>query len=186
SLGWTPDGRGLLTGGRDSTILQWDTRPVAGKGDPLARLAGKARDAHAAVWEIAARPRLVAELGKRLEAQSAPREEELAALIAKLDDDSFDVRDPAEKELARMGPGAAPSLRRELGKGVSVEVRRRLERLLKGWRDAPEALRLGRAVMALEQAGARRELERLAKGAAGAPLTEDAKAALSRLNPSGR
>jgi hypothetical protein len=69
----------------------------------------------------------------------------------------------------------------------SLEVHRRIDRLLAavdaGIR-APEGLRVQRATAVLERVGsaeARRILTVLARGAPGALVTEEAKAALSRL-----
>jgi len=72
------------------------------------------------------------------------------------------------------------------GKATDLEVRRRVERLLAQLQPrAPERLREGRAILVLESRttpAARRLLARLAAGVPGARLTQEAKAALKRLD----
>jgi hypothetical protein len=75
---------------------------------------------------------------------------------------------------------------RELAKSPpSPEARRRAEALLARLDEAypPADLRALRVVQACERAGHRELLARWAGGAAGAVLTEDAKAALARRSP---
>src|SRR5262249_27444761 len=59
-----------------------------------------------------------------------PGEAELARLVRELNDDSFEVRQRAEAELAKAGRWAKAVLRRAAAKPASAEVRRRAERLL--------------------------------------------------------
>jgi hypothetical protein len=101
--------------------------------------------------------------------------------------DEFAVREKATKELKRLGKAAEPALREALGKGPSLEVRKRAEEILEAIKNAapePEALRGPRAVEVLERAGtaeARKVLEALAGGDPEAALTREAKGALQRL-----
>jgi hypothetical protein len=80
---------------------------------------------------------------------------------------------------------AAPVLRDALEKRPSLEVRRRIDRLLEKLADlSAEQRRAIRSVELLEQLGtpqARALLRKLSSGATGARLTRDAKAALGRL-----
>jgi RNA polymerase sigma factor (sigma-70 family) len=110
----------------------------------------------------------------------------IARLVAELDDDQFAVREAAEKELDRLGEVAAPALRKALTGQPSVEVRRRVERLLDRQDEAdftPERLRARRGLDVLERIGtaeARQVVERLAGGTPQAWLTREAKATLER------
>src|SRR5262249_25848671 len=104
-------------------------------------------------------------------------------LIAELDDDVFEVREKASKELVAAGKGAEPLLRKALEKGPAVEAGRRLRALLDAL-SQPASQRPARAASVLEQIGtpeARRLLERLADNAAEAELRQEAQAALQRL-----
>src|SRR5207249_3590661 len=108
--------------------------------------------------------------------------------IADLDSETFAVRDKAFKRLDDMGNAAEAELRATLKKASSLELRRRLERLLSRPRPlvgSPETLRSLRAIAVLEQSGsteARRLLEELARGAGHAAETQDARASLERLS----
>jgi hypothetical protein len=124
-------------------------------------------------------------LRKHLKAASPPNLKRLGQLIADLDSDEFAVRDKAQKELERIDDDALPALRKALDDKPSLEVRRRIESVLKKTRTlAPETLQALRAVEVLENAGtpaAQQLLESLAKGVPEAGLTQKAKAALERL-----
>jgi hypothetical protein len=111
----------------------------------------------------------------------------LARLVRDLDDDAFEVRERATKELAELGESAAPALRKALANPSSVEARRRLEDLLDKLtaRDIPpgqlRALRALRVLEELDTPDARTILKDLAGGAADDPLTHEATALLARL-----
>src|SRR5262249_7828132 len=111
----------------------------------------------------------------------------LERLIADLDDQQFEVREQATRELAALAERAAPALRKALAGNPSPEVRRRLGALLDrldGVRPSAGAGRQGRAVEALELIGnaeARRLLDKLPAGSADEHLTQEAKAAAGRL-----
>jgi Tol biopolymer transport system component len=197
---FAPDGKGLATVAEDRTIKLWDLsrrpavtaeagdRELEGWWDDLA--GADAAAAYRAVWALAGSREAVPFLEKRLRPAPGPAPEaakRLARLVADLDDDDYAVREKATAELARMGPAAAPALRKALDGRPSAEIRHRIEDLLdkvRGPTDEPETLRAIRAVEALEQLGtpaARRVLEGVARGAEGARLTAEAKAALARL-----
>lgn len=114
----------------------------------------------------------------------APR---VKRLIAELDDDSFAVRQRATTELKKLAERAHPALRRALTAKPTLEARLRIEEVLEATDldiDTGLQRQAARAVEVLVQAGtteAHRLLETLAAGAAGARLTEQAKAALQRL-----
>ena len=108
-------------------------------------------------------------------------------MIADLDDERFAVREKATTELEKLGKEIEPALHKALQGKPSLEVRRRIDRLLEKLESAapsPEQLRLLRALEVLEHIGtpeARELLRTLAKGASGARLTQEAKASLDRL-----
>jgi WD40 repeat protein len=111
----------------------------------------------------------------------------IAELIDQLDSDNFATRENASKELGKLGPLAAPALRRALEKGGSAELKRRLEELLRAAEQTQpltEKLRAGRAFEVLEQVGtpeARGVCEAVAKSAKNTWLRESAADALKRM-----
>jgi hypothetical protein len=215
TLALSADGKLLVSGSAspaansqvkaDATALVWDLAEV-GKGlasKPVKRtaaeldalwgdLAGEdVEKAGAAVWALRASPEEAVKLIRdRVPKATAPDQgSRIDELIKQLDDDQFDVRENATKELIKLGKTAEKAVREVLAKPPSAEVKRRaeviLEKLKGGLAAAPDGLRLVRAVEVLEHLGtaeARTLLEALAKGSADAALTVEAKAALERLN----
>jgi hypothetical protein len=112
----------------------------------------------------------------------------LARLVDDLGSDRFRIREAATRELERLRELAEPALRQALQGRLSLESRRRLERILnkvEAAADTGPRPRLARAVEVLEEIadpGARQLLRELAAGAPGAWLTRDARAALARLS----
>jgi len=116
----------------------------------------------------------------------ADETERIRGLIAALDDNDFDKRQAASKDLQQLELLAEPELRKTLAGKPSAETRKAVEALLEDlWTvKTAEERRRTRAVWVLEQIGtadARKTLERLAGGAAAARQTREAKAALQRL-----
>jgi hypothetical protein len=177
-------------------VLAWDLSGGARPGlserelgqawEALAR--PESEDGWRGVWRLAADPkRAVPFLREQLPPVSRPDPARVARLIADLEG-RFGVRQRAAEELEGLGEPVVPLLREALGRGPALDTRRRLEAVLEQI-EAPALsgtrLQAVRAVEALESMGtaeARRLLERLAAGAAGARLTEEAKASLHRLN----
>jgi RNA polymerase sigma factor (sigma-70 family) len=195
SLAFSQDGRLLASGSTDTTILAWDlSTPAAGaarlKPDALwAMLAGDTAEAYRAVRALAAQPKQAVPLLRQRLKPVAPLttadRERFGRLLADLGSDRFAVRERAAAELGKMSDTVEALLRQALAGRPSLEVRRRLEKLL-GDLDtqAPKRLRMLRAVEVLEHAGgaeARGLLEELAGGAPGAWLTREARASLDRL-----
>jgi hypothetical protein len=108
-------------------------------------------------------------------------------LIADLDDERFQVREQATRELQALAERAAPALRKAQAGKPTLEMRRRLDALLDrldGTSPSTETVRQIRAVEALEFIGnaeARRLLDKLAAGPAETRLAQEAKAATVRL-----
>jgi WD40 repeat protein len=203
ALSFSADGRRLASGSQDQTALVWDLTGVAGRkpaalaAADLDRLWADLADADAsrayrAVQALAAAP---AHAGPFLKGHLRPAgppitAARLAQLVEDLDSKRFVVRARADAELEQLGEPAEPVLQKALAGKVSLEKRRRLERLLaklsRPWeRVLPlEQLRLLRAVEALEQMAspaARAILQDVARGSPEAWLTAEAQASLERL-----
>jgi WD40 repeat protein len=200
SLAFTPDGRTLVSGSADTTVIAWDVAAVTGRlrPEPLdlsaerlealwAELAGDdGARAQRAVAELVRSPRTAAFLGKALPAAGVTAER-LAALIADLDHDEFERRERASRELTELRELSKLAIRKALEARPAPEARRRLRQVLEainGKVPSPSWLRSVRAIQVLEGIGtpeARRILQGLAKGAPEARLTQEAKASLERL-----
>jgi Tol biopolymer transport system component len=201
-LAFTPDGKRLAFSSGGGSIRIWDVTGL-GEGERQAvglapeqlealwtDLSGEdARRAHHAVWILAAAPKeAVPFLEERVRpAVAADPDARIPRLIADLDSDEFTVREKASGELGLLGRSAEPALRKALDNPPSLEVRRRVERLLEKLERptlSPEHLRLLRATDALEQMGtpaAQKVLAALSRGAPEAQLTQEARASLDRL-----
>jgi HEAT repeat protein len=115
----------------------------------------------------------------------------LAELIANLGSNNFNIRDQAHAELSRVGELAETELRKTLSKSPSLELSRRIKRLLDDLQPgehsstSPRRARLMRTIEVLEFHGtgaARGLLEKLTHGAPAAWLTQEARLALTRLD----
>src|SRR5262249_14938116 len=108
----------------------------------------------------------------------------LAALVADLNDDSFDVREQAEEKLAALGVAAEAALRKAL-KSPFLEVRRRAENVLSRLEVTGAArLRAVRALEVLERArtpAARAHLKQMAGAGFDSYLEGEIRAGLARL-----
>src|SRR5262249_6745670 len=118
---------------------------------------------------------------------SPDHSERIARLLTDLDSKRFAIRKKASETLETLGSSVKPALHKALADRPSLEVRRRIERLLErleGLVASPEELRSLRAIEVLELIGtdgAQKVLRDLATGAAGARQTQEAKASLQRL-----
>jgi hypothetical protein len=201
-LSFSPDGRTLASGGHDTTVLLWDVTHARATADEEAKklapdklaalwdgLRGKAADSYGCMNALLATPdQAVQLLGEKLKPVVAGDAERFARLLKKLESDQFREREEATKELKELGDAAEPALRKALRENLPLETKRRLQLLLDelGGTDpiSDERLRVLRAVEVLERIGdkpARDLLRRLSEGAAGAWLTEGARATLQRL-----
>ena len=202
ALAFTPNGKRLLSGSRDTTALVWDRSDVrprerppekersAKEWDELWSRLGDADAvrAYAALCTIvASRKQAVSVFQGRLRAETDPDWKQISQLIADLDSDQFSTRKKASDELEKVGEPIAPALRKALEGEPTLEARKRLEELLAKATDKPpagETLRSLRAVEVLEHIAtpeARQFLQKLAGGTPDARLTGEAKAALERL-----
>jgi RNA polymerase sigma factor (sigma-70 family) len=195
-LTFTPDGKTLISGGGDTTLLLWDVfglgqsnGPASDKtmeslwADLLEPDGSKAYQAVCAL--IAGKAESAKFLQSRLHPAQAFDERRLTQLIADLDKDEFAVRERASQELIKLDESAAPAIRKVLSGKLSAEVRRRLEEVVKSL-DRPvsgETMRTLRALEALEHIGTSQEiLKALSGGPSEAFLTREAKAALKRMS----
>jgi hypothetical protein len=127
-------------------------------------------------------------LEKHLRPLPAADEKRIVTLIEKLDDGRFSIRQQASQELEKLGELAGPALERTLKTKTTPEVRRQAQALLdlaEAQHLSSEGLRTLRAVEVLERVGnpeARRVLQSLARGAAGGTVTQEARAALKRMD----
>jgi WD40 repeat protein len=195
------DARQLITTEPDGTLLVWDLSPASKKSSqatPLnvEQIAGCWTDlansdpavAYPAIWKLtdAGEP-AIALLRQHLKPAVDADFDKVRKLIRNLDDDSFEVRESASRELEKMGAGIQPAVRQALEARPTPEVRRRLEALLQtpaAVNHSPELLRRLRAISVLERIAsmdARQLLTTLAGGVAHAPETQAAKSALERL-----
>lgn len=186
------------SGAPDSRIELWDRlNPTRSRDQAtpaqLHQLLGclDALDAAAAavaMQRLVANPEsAVAVLGEVLRAVPAADDKELAALLDDLDHDDAPVRDRAERRLQELGASAQSALLAAAKRDLSAEVRQRVARLLGRHDDRahPDRVRALRAVEVLEYIAsdkATKLLERLGGGAPGAYLTDEARAALARLD----
>jgi WD40 repeat protein len=197
-VAFSPDGK-LLASAGSGPIVIWDVTGRAalptsaeafaqGEKDGLwqALADTDAEKAYAAMRRLLARDgRAVGLLAEHLQRVADVDEKELNQVLRELEADAFNVREEASSRLERLADVIQEPLRATLARGVSAEVKRRLEKILSEI-DAPVPGRLRqlRAVEVLEQIGTPEAitlLKKLATGVPGARLTREAKASLLRL-----
>jgi RNA polymerase sigma factor (sigma-70 family) len=128
-------GRALLASANGVGYL-WDTRPRELPGKELAQLwsdltGADSVAADSAFWSLADRPEeAVKLLSKNVQPKSEVDVERVEKLIPQLGDPEFKVRETAESELAKLGKGTVPQLKKALIGNDSAEMRERLTRLL--------------------------------------------------------
>jgi WD40 repeat protein len=200
ALEFTPDGKCLVSGGKDGTALVWDVaRATAPKQPrlPNEKLLAEWWDLLGAMdppeslvpmvgFEVY--PELSIPLFKaHLKPAEGPPPGRVAALIHDLEARKFATRQQALRELEILGALAEPELEAVLEGKPGLELATRVEKLLEklsGPITDADRLRELRAVEVLERIGtaeARAVLEGMAKGHPGARLTREAKASLERL-----
>jgi WD40 repeat protein len=198
ALAFSHDGRRLASAGYDAVGLVWDVTgclTAAQQGETqlsetetnrLWMDLGKenAADAYRAMRALLRDPAATMRLfQEKLRPVPAIDRAKIAQWIADLDSAEFAVREKAVRELELQGEGAEGALRKVIEGSPSLEVRQQVKLLLEKL-TGEVRMRTLRAVEVLEHLDtvpSRRFLETLAVGAAGASLTEDAKASLRRL-----
>jgi len=201
SLTFAPDGKTLISGSKDTTILVWDLTRLKREPRPqIAELQPKELDA---LWVdlisnngvtagqgihklIAASKSSVAYLKDHVQPATPVDPKKIDQWIADLDSSMFTKRSIAISQLEKLGELAIPALKRVLAGKASLETRRRVEPLLEKLTSgsfSAEQIRIIRAIEVLDKIGtpdANQLLEHLATGAPGALTTRQAQAALDR------
>jgi WD40 repeat protein len=201
SLEFAADGKTLLSGGNDATLLVWDLSRLKREPRPLAvaiapqdfqRLWGDlvnsdaVKAGQAIQTLIDGADEAVGLLKNRIQPAVDADPKKVEQWIRDLDSRNFKNRAIAAKELDKLGELAIPALRKALASNPSIETRRRLEPMLDeltGSQLTAEQIRVVRAVEVLDKIGsaeARKVLERLASGAPGSLTTRQAQSALER------
>ena len=202
TLAFSPDGAWLAAGAKDGRVRLWrltDLMAAATKPEKLRTTdleetwkdlaSDESQTAYRALVRLTLAPELALPfLKKHLVPVAAIDEREVRRWIAELDSDDFDAREKASVELQRCAELARLVLLEALEGGkLSAEAADRVRRVVSRLRaaDVPsERLRELRAVQALEwmaTSEAARQLTALAKGQRGAPLTDEARNALRRM-----
>jgi hypothetical protein len=185
-----PGGKTALSAGGDGAVYQWDMRPVDGLAgwsawDDLADT--HIAFAYRAIWAMIDNPAAsVKTLRANLRPATGPTAAELTRLIGQLNADQFAARETGSRALADLGPLATPALRAAAAGKLSAEARERVTKLLARKADdlTPALLRAVRGVQVLERIGSPEALallKELAAGADAAPVTEEARWAVKRL-----
>jgi hypothetical protein len=203
ALAFAPDTRRLVSGSDDATALVWDLNmPIRSAGvaierrsvDELEKLWGNlaeadVKKADANMREMAGSPQeAVAVLMERVRPIPGNICEQMSTMIGQLSSADFATRQNATREFERLQGIAEVELRKSLERNPSLEMRRRIEAILKGWDGAITStalLRDIRSIEILERIGtpeARRVLKKLSDGAPGARVTQEARASLQRLD----
>jgi len=139
------DEESFLTGGYDGTIRLWNI----GTGKELLRMRGRGGVDRLA---FSSRARLLAESGFSksvplfeftLESPGPKEQARIRALLIKLDDDDYETRESAGKEMLAVGFGAESELRRAMKESPAAEVRIRCRRLRQQLLTTPRATLAG-------------------------------------------
>jgi hypothetical protein len=196
-LAFSPDGRLLARSAADGTVLLWrvPASPPPGAGALTAQeltnawadlASADAAAAFRALLRLADAPKSSLPL-LRKELLVEGDKARIERLVADLNSPRFSRRSRATRDLEALGLKARPYLVKALRPDTTLEVRRRLEKLLAALADpfaTAAGLRQLRAIETLERIGsaeARRILERIADGLPEDPLCREARSTLERL-----
>jgi WD40 repeat protein len=201
-LAFSSDGGMLASAAEDTTVMLWG---IAARQKPFkVRRVPLAAKEMEGIWAQLALPNaakaypafctLIESPGdalrlftKRLIPDPGIDQKNLDHLIGDLDSNRFAIRQAAIRKLENMDDSTHPTFRMVLASKPSLEVAKRLERVLKKTRyplASGNVLRQLRALEVLERIGtaeAQRLLKRLSQGAAEARQTREARVILARL-----
>jgi hypothetical protein len=203
TVAFSQDGKLAVSGSRDTSVLLWDVTglQIQGTSDradltnaELNQLWSNLADddgssVYRAIWKLAGVPRQTVPMAQqRLRWLLSANAKKIAQLLANLDDDDFRTRERATLELEKLVEPAESALRKALVNPPSLEVRRRLDRILNKqrgpgmWpRERLRALRVIEVLHMIGNAEAREVLSTLAQSAPDLDLIDEAKAALEQL-----
>jgi WD40 repeat protein len=202
SIAFSPDGQLLASGSGDQQVLLWDLTGHRHQAEAssktiepskLERLwadlgSGDAARAYQAMQRFLAVPgQSVPFLEQRLHDVARIRPEQVRQLIGDLDNDRFQIRRRASRDLRSLGELVEPVLREAIRQKLSLEARHRIEQLLAQLEqpvDSADRLKVFRGIEALEALRtpeAIAALEKLARGAPAWPASE-ARLAVDRLD----
>jgi WD domain, G-beta repeat len=201
SVAFSPDGQLLASGSGDQQVLLWDLTGRRRPGRPYANEIEPSR--LEAIWDDlgntnAARSFQAMQLLLTAPQQSVPflehhllgitriRPERVRQLIAELDNDRFQIRRQASRDLRSLGELVEPILRQAIRQKLSLEARHRIEELLAQLEEpvaSPDRLRVFRGVEVLEALRTPEAMSVLEKLACGAPAwpASEAQLALGRV-----
>jgi WD40 repeat protein len=138
---FTPDGRFAITGGYEGTTRLWDVT----SGELRVRFSGTG-GVHQFAFSPAAKTLAVCGSGRDISlfgltfaAPTPDERKQIQAILTRLDDDSYEVREAAGKEMLKIGFVAEPELRRAAKESKSAEVRIRARRLREEMLSRPQA-----------------------------------------------
>jgi WD40 repeat protein len=142
---FSPDGRWVITGSYDGTTRVWDVETGAARarfggtgGVHQLALSGPAR-----MMAVCGYGRDIALFELTLREPDARERQRIDTLVARLDDDSYEVREAISKALLEVGFVAEPALLRLAKEAKSAEVRIRARRVRHDMLTRPRALLRG-------------------------------------------
>jgi len=198
ALAFGPDGRTLSSFAQDGQGYIWSLMPKSpgGRRAPLAELwdtlkEAQAADVYRAQWQMIADPKQTAAfLRERLKPIPIADPVKAQKWITDLGSDTFAVRDAAFKQLLQAGETVQEPIQKALNEDLPLETSRRMKQVLERIANTPDAetTRTIHAIMVLERIGspdAQNILEIMARGAPGTRVTNEAAAALHRVQRAG-